>query len=424
MLPESLRVDVRSLGSILGTVLREQAGESIYQRVEEVRALSKRARAGDADAAVGLSRVLSELPVEEALPVARAFSQFLTLANLAETHHRLREASAPPTERSGPPSCPDAFRQLLEAGVAPDVLHRAVSSLRIELVLTAHPTQVVRRTLLQRYNAISDILRRRDRGEKPAFEEALRREITTIWDTDEVHRSKPSPVEEAKGGLDVLEQVVWSALPVWMRNLDQALIETTGRPLPLDACPISFGSWMGGDRDGNPNVTAKTTLSAHRLGRWMAADLFYREINLLREELPMRSCSAELRERVGDAREPYRALLRRVRDRLRATRERMQSLRDGRTPSDDEYYSLEAQVREPLVLCYRSLVEVGQTVVARGRLLDVIRLLNCFGLTMVKLDLRQDSERHTEALDEITRYLGLPAAARPKVSVKRSCSPS
>jgi phosphoenolpyruvate carboxylase len=427
MLPEALRDDVRTLGALLGEVLREQAGHSLYERVEQVRALSKRARAGDEKAAESLSNVLAELPVGEALPVARAFSLFLMLANIAETHHRLRpaEVQRPPEKPSkpqaaaegpGPGDCSGTFGELLKHGIAPEQLHATVSQLRIELVLTAHPTQVLRRSLLQRYNDIAAILDRRDAAIGAALDPAavqaeveteLRRQLTTIWDTDEVIRNKPTPAVEAKGGLTVLEQVVWHALPVWLRRLDAALREHTGSGLPLEAAPVRFGSWMGGDRDGNPNVTAKITLQCHRLGRWMAADLFYKEVDVLRGELSMRSCNSELRALVGDTREPYRALLRDVRDRLHATRDHMQALLDGAAPSSAPYYHDERELWDVLMLCYRSLNDVGQEVVASGRLLDIIRRLRCFGLTMVRLDLRQDSDRHAEAMDEITRYLGL-----------------
>ncbi len=400
----------------MGEVLREQAGHSLYERVEQVRALAKRARAGDEKAAETLSSVLADLPVGEALPVARAFSLFLMLANIAETHHRLRapvstSGSSRPAahEGPGPGDCSGTFGELIARGVTPEQLHATVSQLRVELVLTAHPTQVLRRSLLQRYNDIAAILERRDAGREPAAVEALRRELTIIWDTDEVIRNKPTPAVEAKGGLTVLEQVLWHALPVGLRRLDEALRKHTGQGLPLEAAPVRFGSWMGGDRDGNPNVTAKTTLECHRLGRWMAADLFYKDVDGLRGELSMRSCNAELRARVGDAREPYRAVLRDVRDRLHATRERMQALLDGATPGPAPHYEEDKELWDVLMLCYRSLVDVGQEEVARGRLLDLIRRLRCFGLTMVRLDLRQDSDRHAEALDEITRYLGLPS---------------
>ncbi len=416
-LPEALRDDVRTLGFLLGEVLREQAGHRLYERVEQVRALSKRARAGDEKAAESLSTVLAELPVGEALPVARAFSLFLMLANIAETHHKLRPEPAPVSGSSRPPAhegpgpgdCMATFGELIHSGVAPQQLYATVSQLRIELVLTAHPTQVLRRSLLQRYNDIAAILERRDAGIEMNVEEALRQQLTIIWDTDEVIRNKPTPAVEAKGGLTVLEQVVWQALPVWLRRVDDALRKHTGKGLPLEAAPVRFGSWMGGDRDGNPNVTAQTTLKCHRLGRWMAADLFYKEVDGLRGDLSMRSCNAELRARVGDAREPYRAILRDVRDRLHATRERMQALIDGKTPIDAPHYEDDRELWDVLMLCYRSLCDVGQEVVARGRLLDLIRRLRCFGLTMVRLDLRQDSDRHAEALDEITRYLDLPS---------------
>lgn len=415
-LPEALRDDVRTLGSTLGEVLKDQAGTVLFERVEQVRALSKRARGGDAQAAESLSRLLGELPVGEAIPVARAFSLFLMLTNIAETHHQLREQAAgraAEKEASGSEfvstdGCRDCFASLKAQGIDAARLHETVCRLQIELVLTAHPTQVLRRTLLQQYNKVAELLDSRDAGTCEDFDEQLRRQVTMIWDTDEVIRTKPTPAEEARGGLNVLEQVVWRALPVWLRRLDESLNEHTGRGLPLDVAPVRFGSWMGGDRDGNPNVTAKTTEEVHRLGRWMAADLFYKEINILREELPMATCNSELRSHVGEAREPYRALLRDVRDRLLATRERLQARLDGEPTAGAAYYQDETEFSDSLLLCYRSLCEVGQEVVARGRLLDTIRRLRCFGLTMVQVDIRQDSDRHTEVLDEITAYLGMP----------------
>ncbi len=407
-LPDALRDDVRTLGSILGGVLREQAGTTLYERVEQVRALSKRARGGDEKAASGLVRLLSEMPVGEAIPVARAFSLFLMLTNIAEANHHLRHRRSAELSSAGEDDCNFSFGELIKRGVDPDQLHDTVTQLRIELVLTAHPTQVLRRTLLQQYNQIAALLQRRDAGEVSNFEDEMRRLLTMIWDTDEVIRTKPTPAEEARGGLNVLEQVVWHALPVWLRRVDDALRQHTGRGLPLEAAPVRFGSWMGGDRDGNPNVTAKTTQEVHRLGRWMAANLFQQEVEELREELAMSSCNAELRARVGDAREPYRALLKQVRQRLVATRDRLKAVLEGDVPAHTEYYPDETEFAQALLLCYRSLCEVGQEVVARGRLLDTIRRLRCFGLAMVQVDIRQDSDRHAEALDEITRYLGLP----------------
>jgi phosphoenolpyruvate carboxylase len=407
-LPESLRNDVRSLGALLGEILKEQAGTSLYERVEQVRSLAKRARTGDERAFETLAKTLGELSVGEALPVARAFSLFLTLTNVAETHQRLRGAEGAVGPIVG--NCSATFGQLIAKGVTKEVLHDTVSQLQVELVLTAHPTQVVRRTLLRKYNELTEILDQRDRESvlsKSALEEALKREITSIWDTDEVMREKPTPVDEAKGGLAILEQSIWQALPIWLRRVDEALREHTGRGLPLEAAPVRFGSWMGGDRDGNPNVTPETTIEVCRMGRWMAADLFSRELEELRRDLSSRRCNAELRSRVGDATEPYRAILADARDKLKSTRFRMEALMEGRTPRDKAWFSKTEELREVLLLCYRSLCDVGQEVVARGRLLDTIRRLECFGLTMVRVDIRQESDRHTEAISAITRHLEL-----------------
>ncbi len=419
--PQALREDIRNLGALLGEVLKTHAGNAIFDRVEDVRSLAKRARSGDAIAAERLSSTLASLPVGEALPVARAFSLFLTLVNIAESHHRQREVlAAQRGEETGTGwqsglvhSCDQSFGALLEKGVTKDQLHDAVTRLEVELVLTAHPTQVVRRTMLQKYNALTELLARRDSAERHwAFsdldlEEALTREITSIWDSDEVNREKPTPLDEARGGLVMLEQVAWFALPVWLRELDRTLRKHTGRGLPLDAAPIRFGSWMGGDRDGNPNVTPQITLQATWLGRWMAASLFGQEIDALRSELSSRSCNAELRARVGDVSEPYRELLREARDRLANTKARMEALLEGRSPSDEECYTRADELRDVLLLCYRSLCAVGQQSVAHGRLLDTIRRLSCFGLTMARLDIRQESSRHTDALSAITRHLDL-----------------
>ena len=197
----------------------------------------------------------------------------------------------------------------------------AVKSLRIELVLTAHPTEMVRRTLLQTHRRIADVLTIRDRSdltpdESDAAMDALRREIATVWQTEEVRDRAVSPLDEVRGGLAVFEQTLWEALPRYMRQIDRAL----GEVLALDAAPLRFGSWIGGDRDGNPNVTAEITRKATWMARWTAADLYSREIDALRAELSLGSASDELRHIVGDTHEPYRALLRDLAARLHATR--------------------------------------------------------------------------------------------------------
>jgi phosphoenolpyruvate carboxylase len=418
-----LREDVRLLGDLLGETLRARGGDELFETVERVRALSKSGRA-DREGFTELAAELARLPVTAAVPVARAFSHFLALANIAEQHHRIRrrrEYQRNPAAGPQPASCEETFARLLERGVAPAALHDAVASLRIELVLTAHPTEIVRRTLIGKHLRIAEALATRDRAdltpvEHDAVRQALRREIVAAWETEEIRPERPSPRDEIISGLLVFEQTLWDALPRYRRALDRALEQFTGRTLPPGAAPIRFGSWIGGDRDGNPNVTPEVTAQACTIGRWMAADLYEREIDALRHELSVTRATPALRARSGDAREPYRELLREVRDRLRATRhalgrELTGDVPGGAAPSRDpasavEPYRAIEELVEPLRLCHDSLVETGQQVLADGRLADILRRTAAFGLTLVRLDLRQHAARHEALLDALTAPLG------------------
>ncbi|TVR00984.1 MAG: phosphoenolpyruvate carboxylase [Deltaproteobacteria bacterium] len=410
-----LRDDVRLLGRLLGDTLRQQHGEALFQLVEDVRTLSKAAHAGDDSSFARLRALFDGLAAEDAVTVARAFSHFLTLANIAEQHHRVRRRRQYRLDPEASPqraSFEETFSRLRDSGLSPERLHAAVCDQQVELVLTAHPTEVARRTLLQKHNRIACLLAERDRpdltaDERRDAERTLLREILACWTTDEIRRERPTPVDEARGGLVAIENTLWDVVPAHLRELSTALERHTGQPLPLDAAPIRFGSWMGGDRDGNPNVTPDVTRETILLGRWMAADLFHREVDALRAELSMREASPALRERVGDAREPYRALLRDVRDRLRRTRDALADRLAGRPTAPDNLLLDTADLREPLLLCHDSLCATGAGPVADGRLADILRRLAVFGLTLVRLDLRQEAPRHAEALDAITRHLGL-----------------
>ncbi len=243
-----LRNDVRLLGRVLGDTVREQAGLDIFDEVERVRGLAKGFRAGAAEDFDELDRVLSSMPVDDAVPLARAFSHFLNLANIAEQHHRVRRRRS---YRRDPESAPqrasfdDAFASLIESGVSAEDLHRAVCSLEIELVLTAHPTEVTRRTLLRKFNRIAECLAQRDRldltvPEREDVDETLYREIHAIWETDELRRQRPTPVDEARWGFAVIEQTLWNLVPQHLRRLDRTMQRFTGTPLPVAAAPIRF----------------------------------------------------------------------------------------------------------------------------------------------------------------------------------------
>ncbi len=415
---EALRDDVRALGEMLGATLQERAGGELLELVERVRALSKAARAGEVLELEKLAALLRTLPVPLAVSVARAFSHFLTLANIAEQHHRIRRRRQ--YQRTGgepqPGSLDELLPNLLASGTSPERLHTALADLRIELVLTAHPTAITRRTLTHKHLRIAEALGERGRADLTRYEEAeidetLRREITAAWDTDEIRPERPRPLDEVIAGLLIFEQTLWDAVPRFLRRLDAQLRELTGQGLPIEAAPLRFGSWLGGDRDGNPNITPEVTRHACAAARWIAADLYEGDVRALRLDLSMTEATAELRERAGGAHEPYRAVLRGLHDRLLAIRSALgEELRraQGRNQNGEPepVVPQDPDLFEPLFLCYRSLLETGQLRVAGGRLTDVLRRVAAFGQTLVRLDLRQHAKRHAAALDAITRHLG------------------
>jgi phosphoenolpyruvate carboxylase len=410
-----LRDDVRLLGELLGVTLRDLEGEHLLQTVERVRARAKAARGGDNTGFDALARELAQMPVESALPVARAFTHFLNLANVAEQHHRIRRRRAHHRDPGSPPqrgSCEEAFARLIGGGIAADALHDAACHLGIELVFTAHPTEVSRRTLVEKYNRIAALLATRDHPDLTHDEHdqtiaELLREIMSAWGTSDVRLQRPAPLDEVRSGLIVFEQSLWHAVPAYLRGLDRALHASTGRALPAGVVPIRFGSWIGGDRDGNPNITPEVTRQACLLARWMAADLYGREIEGLRHELSMTVATPELCTAAGDAHEPYRAVLRTVRGRMAATRRWIEQSLVTDTPPPDEAYVDAAAFDAPLRLCEESLRATGQGFIADGHLTDIRRRIAVFGLTLAPLDVRQDAARHAEALGAITAALGL-----------------
>ncbi len=375
-LPKALRDDVRLLGDLLGRVIADHRGEDFVQRIETIRALAKRARAGRSADWQKLSAYLAELPEDALTDIARAFNQFLNLANIADQRQAARQTT-----------WPDA------------VTAAELQDLRVELVLTAHPTEILRRTLIQKYDAIAAELDRRGADVK----DRLARLIAEAWHTDEIRHERPAPQDEARWGFAVIENSLWQAVPSAMRELDRRAGET----LPVRIMPFSFASWMGGDRDGNPSVTAAVTREVLCIARWTAADLFLRDLAVLNASLSMSACTEALREAVGDAAEPYRALLRELRERLLATR----GWALTGAPPTERVLLRDAELLEPLELCYESLRACGMGRIADGPLLDTLRRVRCFGATLVRLDIRQHAERHTAVFDELTRYLYPDAAA-------------
>ncbi len=406
-----LRENVRLLGELLGQNIQRYPGQDCYNMIEEIRAAAKADRLQESGSGQRLVQLLGKLSDDELLPVTRAFNQFLNLANLAEQYHGIRRKRGHHSDLMVE-SLGEVFERLKKGGVDPEELHRRVADLRIEFVLTAHPTEVARRTLIMKYDEMSECLAQLDHddllpAERDEIVRRLSRLIAEAWHTDEIRHERPTAVDEAKWGFAVIENSLWHALPEFLRSLDTSLQEATGKGLPLPASPIRIASWMGGDRDGNPNVTHEVTRRVFLLGRWMAADLYLRDIQSLRAELSMWQATNELRRVVGDAREPYRQVLANLRDRLIKTRDWAEASLHGRPADATDILFENEDFTGPLELCYRSLVDCGLEHIANGPLLDTIRRAHTFGLPLIRLDIRQEASRHAEAVAEMVDYLGL-----------------
>lgn len=411
-LHESLRDNVRILGDSLGRTIADDLGQGFVDRIEAIRGLAKRGRLGDTSSGHELIEYLRQLPDHELLPVTRAFNQFLNLANIAEQHYRARFRRVEDYRPGSQPVLSDLLSRALEDGHAPRKLVETLASMRIELVLTAHPTEVIRRTLIQKYDAIDECLTviesSLDYPERASRARGRLEElISQAWHTDEIRHERPTPVDEAKWGFAVIENSLWHAVPAFHRDLDSLLLECAGERLPLDAAPIVFASWMGGDRDGNPNVTAKVTREVLLLGRWMAADLYLRDLEQLKSELSMWKCNSALRAEVGSVTEPYRELLKRLLQRVEATRDWAKAELDGKSYEGGPIIETSDQLYAPLLTCYRSLCDAGLDTIANGTLLDTLRRVAVFGVNLTKLDIRQEAGRHAQVMQELTQSLEL-----------------
>lgn len=409
----ALRSNVSMLGKLLGDTIRETQGDSLLERVETIRKLSKASRTGNDTSRQQLLSTLQNLSSDELLPVARAFSQFLNLVNTAEQYHSIATKGE---AASNPMVLADTLNKLKQhPNLTEQAICQAVNCLSLELVLTAHPTEITRRTLIHKMVAINTCLQQLDNPDLADYERQqilrrLRQLIAQSWHTDEIRKQRPLPVDEAKWGFAVVENSLWQGVTSYLRELADQLEQHLNQHLPVDFVPVRFTAWMGGDRDGNPCVTADVTRHVLLLGRWKACELFLKDIQRLISELSMVQCSGELRALVGEqgASEPYRWLLKRLRGQLTDTQNWLEAqLHNQQLPPPAGLITHNQQLWQPLYTCYQSLKACGMGIIADGELLDTLRRIKCFGVPLVRIDVRQESTRHSEALSAITRYLGL-----------------
>lgn len=404
--------NIKLLGDLLGKTISEAKGQDMVDLIETIRRLSKASHSGDIEAHKSLVKTLQNLKDEEFLPVARSFNQFLNLTNTAEQYNSV---SPHAQGAENPVNFPAVYESLKAANYSDNDIIKAIENISIDLVLTAHPTEINRRSLINNLNQVDHCLELLDHDDliehqKIQILRRLKQLVAQYWYTDEIRQNRPTPNEEAKWGYDVVENSLWVAVPAYLRELDEQIRNTVPYRIPIDARPIHFSSWMGGDRDGNPNVTAKVTHDVLLDSRRRAATLFLSDIEILVKELSMATCTSEFRDYIKnyEVQEPYRELMKRVRARLRNTIAYLDARIAGKNPelTDDILFHNE-QIWEPLYECYKSLVACKMEIIADDKLLDTMRRVKCFGLTLVQIDIRQESTIHTETIAEITRYLGL-----------------
>ncbi len=406
----ALRANVNLLGQLLGQTIKQAQGQATLDKVEEIRQLAKSSRAGNAEDRESLIEVLHNLSDEELLPVVRAFAQFLNLANVAEQFHTVSRFSDVDVCSINPLS--QALKALKQADLDANMLAHSINQLHINLVLTAHPTEVTRRTIINKHVQLSDCLAALElsdllEDEKNILLNRIEQLISQAWHTNEIRSARPTPLDEAKWGFAVIENSLWQAIPKFVRHFNAEVERELQLKLPLDFNPVCFTSWMGGDRDGNPFVTAEVTRDVLLHGRWMALDLYLRDIEILSAELSMNQASPALSALAGESHEPYRAVLKKLRDEISETVQYLTATIKKQSVSARDLVRQIGQLKEPLTACYDSLHACNMGVIADGLLLDVLRRVNCFGLYLCQLDIRQDAARHARVFGELTGYLGL-----------------
>ena len=409
---KSLRDDVRLLGNILGNVIKKQEGQTFFNLVEKIRKLSKANRANikQQDSYKKISKTLSQINPSNIYKLTRAFSHFMNFINLAESidaSRTLDEFENNKAKANKNIFIEEIFEELFkDRKISSSKIYNTAKNLNIGIVLTAHPTEVKRRTLIQKYHNITELLEQRELmksfpSKQKIIDRKLYDEITIIWNTDDLKRTKPSPFDEARWGLAIIEDSLWETIPKVYRRLNSIFVKNMGKGLPKNFNPIEFGSWMGGDRDGNPNVTADVTKEVILLSRWEAAKLYEKSLTKLIRSYSMGKCSKEIKKKTGESFEPYRVYLRPLRDKMRITHRSIEQHLVYNKPLNEKILlNSREEILKPLRVVRKSLEENQNENLASGELLDLMRRAKCFGINLARLDIRQESSRHSQLIAE------------------------
>jgi phosphoenolpyruvate carboxylase len=402
-----LRRDIRRVTSILGETLARTEGEHLLELVERVRAHAKEGR-------------LDELPDFDLATVTRlvrAFTAYFHLANITEQVHRGRILTRTREQEGG--WVEQAVARIADAGVDPAEVAEIVRHVGVRPVFTAHPTEVARRSTIDKLRRVAALLGDAD---TPRRTRRLQEAVELLWLTDEIRVEPPDPTDEARNVIYYLEGLSGGALPDVLEELRDRLA-TIGVDLPPEARPLRFGSWVGGDRDGNPHVTPATTREVLVLQAVHGIRLLRRLVDALRRDLSVSSrvgaVSEELRDRLGaqlpalpeverryrrlNAEEPYRLFLTCIHVRLGLTEQR---LVEGARHTEGRDYPDDTELLDDLLLLHRSVLEHQGPVVAGGEVERLVRTVAATGLTLATLDVREHSAKHHQAVGQLLDRVG------------------
>ncbi|MGN7977104.1 phosphoenolpyruvate carboxylase [Microbacterium sp. 22195] len=417
-IPDSMRSDVRMLGGLLGQVLRESGSPGLFEDVERLRLATIQAADADDEAFARAASIADSFTIERADEVARAFTCYFHLVNLAEEHQRvrvLRERAGQPGREDAADTVATAFAQLRRE-VGEEEARERLSELRFHPVFTAHPTEARRRAVSSSIRRLSELLTQNDAASAGGAEQArahrrMLEEIDTLWRTAPLRAQKPSPTDEVRTVMSVFDEILFTTVPHVYRRIDDALRgEGSGNGAPLVPAFVRVGSWVGGDRDGNPFVTAAVTREAaeiaadhvlrgiersiERIGRTLTLDAEGTPPSTAVEALwtafeqAQPELAAAIAKRSPD--EPHRRVVLSLAHRVHATR-----------VGDDDAYSAPEELLADLRTVQSSLAAAGATRHAFGGVQHLIWQVETYGFHLTELEVRQHSQVHAEALAEL-----------------------
>ncbi|MGO9004840.1 MAG: phosphoenolpyruvate carboxylase [Beijerinckiaceae bacterium] len=441
-----LRDDIRLLGRLLGDNVREQEGDEIYELVETIRQTSVRFhRDGEEAARHELETILAKLTPVQSFQIVRAYSYFSHLSNIAEDQQLIRnlrqQAMAGLSPQPG--TLARAFERAREAGLGPVELRRFVESAFMSLVLTAHPTEVRRKSTMTRELAIAGLLDKRDRivlshREERELEDKLRRAMLLLWQTSLLRRTRLTVADEVANGLSYYDYTFLSEVPLLYQDVERLLQDHAAADL-VDSADDSeipsflrLGSWIGGDRDGNPNVDSLVLRQSTQMHGTRILEHYFEQLGKLAEELsisteivPVSEDLYALARMSPDSSphriaEPYRRAISAIRARIAATLAGIDAEHPRRAlEATLPPYSNASELARDLDIIDRSLRDNRARILTGGRLKSLRRAVDCFGFHLASLDLRQNSAVHARTIAELLeaaapgiKYAGLAEAAR------------